>query len=39
MIGSCHTVPVKESAGPRRVGFDPALAMSIVFLPIVAVTA
>jgi hypothetical protein len=35
MIGSCHTVPVKESAGPRRVGFDPAKTMSMGILPFV----
>jgi hypothetical protein len=25
IIGSCHTVPVKLSAGPRRVGREPQL--------------
>jgi hypothetical protein len=30
MIGSCHTVPVKLSAGPRRVGRDPQAKMSMV---------
>jgi hypothetical protein len=28
MTGSCHTVPVKASAGPRRVGTDPIFLMS-----------
>ena len=30
MMGSCHTVPVKASAGARRVGTDPQGLMSIV---------
>src|SRR5208283_2769511 len=30
MIGSCHTVPVKLDAGPRRDGRDPQTMMSIV---------
>src|SRR5439155_7161779 len=29
MIGSCHTVPVNESAGPRRVGLLPPGVISI----------
>jgi hypothetical protein len=29
MIGSCHTVPVKLDAGPRRDGRDPQAMMSM----------
>jgi hypothetical protein len=34
MIGSCQTVPVKLSVGPRRVGLEPALKISITHLPV-----
>jgi hypothetical protein len=30
MIGSCHTIPVKLCAGPRRDGRDPQAIMSML---------
>jgi hypothetical protein len=30
MIGSCHTVPVNQSADPLRVGLAPQRVMSMV---------
>src|SRR2546430_1138970 len=34
MIGSCNTMPVKYSAGARRVGREPARRMFMTFLPV-----
>jgi hypothetical protein len=34
MIGSCQTVPVKESAGPRREGVEPNGLMSMAAIPL-----
>src|SRR5665213_1853905 len=34
MIGSCQTVPVKLSFGPRRVGREPAGIISMTYLPV-----
>src|ERR1700761_9452993 len=40
MIGSCHTVPVKLSLGPCRVGREPALMISaMTCLPVLLVAA
>src|SRR5665213_1809559 len=36
MIGSCHTVPVKLDAGPRRDGRDPQAMMSMMVFSRVA---
>ena len=36
MIGSCHTVPVKDSAGARRDGTEPDGLMSMAASPLCA---